>query len=117
MKRDLDLIRLVLLNIESGTPPDELAAYTEEQVLYHCHLAIEAGLVEGRALHNSARVIVAARMDRLTWEGHDFLDAARSESNWSKAKETIHKAGGSWTFEVMKALLVEIAKRSLSLIP
>lgn len=31
--------------------------------------------------------ISACKVDRMTWEGHDFLDAARKDSIWDQAKE------------------------------
>ena len=35
---------------------------------------------------------------RLTWQGHEFLDAARNEDRWNQAKKTISEKGGSLTF-------------------
>ena len=113
MKRDLDLIRYLLLETEAEEKPEAMKDYSEKQVLYHCELAIEAGLLEGQVFHNEQGEPFSAVIQRLTWEGHDFLDAARSETNWKKAKDQIVKTGGSWTFEIVKSLLVEIAKRSL----
>ncbi len=115
MQRDLDLIRYLLLQNESGEMPEAMARYSEKQVLYHCELAIEAGLLKGQVFHNSAGQPSAAVIQRLTWDGHDFLDAARSPSHWAQAKAQIVKAGGSWTFDLLKSLLVEIAKHALFL--
>ena len=115
MKRDMDLVRLVLIQVEEGEAPEEMSRYSEEQILYHCGLTIEAGLVEGEVVHGHNGQIVGAAMIKLTWAGHDFLDAARSESIWSKAKEKILSAGGGWTLELLKALLLQEAKQSLGL--
>jgi len=113
MKRDIDLIRHLLIQTEEGRLPEAMKNYTEEQILYHCGLAIEAGILTGQVVHGSQGEIVAATIQKLTWEGHDFLDSARSEKNWKKAKDRIVETGGSWTFAVVKSLLVEIAKHAL----
>lgn len=47
MKRDMDLIRLKLMQVEGEEPAPDLSAYTEEQQVYHMALLIEAGLVDG----------------------------------------------------------------------
>jgi Hypothetical protein (DUF2513). len=113
MKRDLDLCRQILLSQERDDPNLEIPGYTTEQILYHCVLLEEAGLLVGQFVRGSSGDVIGARIERLTWEGHDFLDAARNDKNWRKAKDQILKTGGSWTFEIVKSLLVEIAKRSL----
>ena len=47
MKRDMELIRLSLLEVEGEKPVPDLSAYTEDQKVYHMALCIEAGLVDG----------------------------------------------------------------------
>ena len=47
------------------------------------------------------------------WAGHDFLEAARNEDIWTKAKNRILLTGGAWTFDLLKTLLVELAKKNL----
>jgi hypothetical protein len=113
MRRDLDLCRQILLSLERDDPNLEIPGYTTEQILYHCVLLEEAGLLLGQFDRGSSGDVIEAMIKRMTWEGHDFLDVARSETHWRKAKDQILKTGGSWTFEIVKSLLVEIAKRSL----
>ena len=40
---------------------------------------------------------------RLTWAGHDYLDAVRDPKVWQKTKDATEKVG-SWTFEIVKEL-------------
>jgi hypothetical protein len=48
----------------------------------------------------------------MTWAGHDFLDAARDETLWNKAKVKFVKPGASFTFELVKEWLkAEMKKR------
>jgi hypothetical protein len=113
MKREMDLIRLLLLEVESGERPEGMKLYSEQQVLYHCELAIEAGLLDGLVVRNGQGEIKGARLNRLKWEGHEFLDAARADSIWNQAKKRVIEVGGTWTMEGLKALLADFAKRSM----
>jgi hypothetical protein len=53
MKRDMNLIRLQLLEVEGEEPKPNLEQYTEEQQVYHMALSIEAGLVDGAIVKDS----------------------------------------------------------------
>ena len=76
-------------------------------VLEHVALMCDAGLLEG----NCKPIIGHVCVTRITWLGHDFLDAARNEDVWQKTKEKT-KAAGSWTFGlVLDILKAEAAKR------
>ena len=46
----------------------------------------------------------------LTWEGHEFLDAARDESIWEKALGKLNKKGLPITLELLKFALAESLK-------
>jgi len=117
MKRDMDIIRLLLLQLESGERPKELKKYSLEQINYNSLLMIEAKLAEGGAFNRKSlrelgvkiggnlaedRVVV---LFRLTWAGHDFLDASRDETLWKKAKATVMKPAASFTFDFLKEWL------------
>ncbi len=116
MKRDMDLIRKILFEIEQRPPlkgrfvPVELEGYTEDVINYHVMLLDEAGLIKAQNLtSHSGGLYVPVR---LTWQGHEFLDAARDDTRWNKTKDTMTKAGG-FVFEVGKALLIELMKQQL----
>lgn len=73
MKRDMELIRLLLVYEETGEAPTELANYPDEQKLYQLQLMEDTNLIVAHfTLGNQGRV-VAAYPQRLTWAGHDFL--------------------------------------------
>jgi len=105
------------MQVEEGEAPEGMSKYTEEQVLYHCGLVIEAGLVDGKVIRGNQGQIVGAVMQQLTWAGHDFLDAARNENIWKRAQEKIASIGGAWTVEILKALLLREAKNALGISP
>ena len=51
----------------------------------------------------------------LTWAGHDFLDAARNDTIWSKAMDRAKTVGGTLSFEILKKVLDSILKGQLGL--
>jgi len=113
MKRDMDLIRLLLLDFE-GEEEVGLSNYTEEQLSYHIYLLIDGGLAVGNVSWANGSdgnpQIIASSIARLTWEGHEFLDAARNETIWKKTTGTVTKAGGAFTFAILKAALTTTIK-------
>jgi hypothetical protein len=115
VKRDLELIRLVLQYAETGEPPAALADYTEDTVTYHLALGIEAGLIRGAVLEDKHGAVKGASFQRLTWSGHEFLDVARDNSSWNKITKGIAKTGGAWTLDLLKAYLVAEAKTKFGL--
>ena len=53
-------------------------------------------------------------IEGLSWKGHDFLDAARSDTVWNATKGRLAKAG-AWTFSLVLEVLKEEAKRQIGL--
>ena len=98
MKRDMDLIRKILLTVESeehGFVPHkkiEIEGYTQEEIGYHAFLLGEAGLAEVTVSSHHHSESPSANILRLTWEGHEFLDAARDNNIWNQAKDKIGSA-------------------------
>jgi hypothetical protein len=73
----------------------------------------QAGLLTAEDLSSIDQVDASGwKPITLTWEGSEFLDAARSSENWAKAKRIMSEKGGGMVLEAMKSLLVEIAKRA-----
>lgn len=112
MRRDMDLVRLILFDVEGEEKPD-LSNFSKEQLNYHKVLLIDAGLVEGKVGYGTKISVV--KIIRLTWQGHEFLSAARNNSVWNKAKEMIAKANVSSTIPILTDLLTTIAKQQLGL--
>lgn len=115
MKRDMDLIRLLLLQTEGEEPKPDLSRYTQAQVLYHSALLIEAKLVHGSTIEDGDGEIATTITSRLTWAGHEFLDAARNDTIWKKAGEKIIHSGVQVTVSVLEELLKKLLKESLGL--
>lgn len=118
MKRDMNLLRELLLKIEEKEPEEfltdaglDLPGRPAAAVQYHVGLLQDAGLIKtaGRA-DDMGRVVI----ERLTAAGHDFLDAARDQGRWKKALAAAATAKGV-TIEVMKQLLTSLLKQQLGL--
>ena len=92
MKRDLDLIKEILLEIEKKddtSPIMNLSIKGYDQVLVDYHLLDQAGLIDAEIARVGANEIYDPIILEITWNGHEFLDAARNETVWRKGKELI----------------------------
>ncbi len=118
MKRDMDLIRVMLLAAESDSSgyasKIEIPDYTEEQINYHAFLLGEAGLAKVSSITTNYSKGPEAMVINLTWAGHEFLDSARDNTIWNQAKDKIGKIGGA-AIQVWIALLIEQGKKQLGL--
>lgn len=118
MKRDIDLVRTILLKIEESDKPTEIdirtlsANHSIEQIHYHLNLLYEAGFIDVKHFRG-----IILTVSGLTWNGHDFLDAARDKGRWEKAKEIIFNRLGSnvFVFDLLKQVLFDLAKQQLGL--
>jgi hypothetical protein len=120
MKRDFDLIRHLMKDIENmpaGKRYEDISYLTEydpDTVYAHIALLLDAGLIEGKTVKLS-HGIGGVMINGLTWTGHDFLDAAKDDTIWSKAKETVLKPTVSITFGLLLEWLKAQAKLKLGL--
>jgi hypothetical protein len=96
VKRDIKLIRLLLLREEEGAASAELVSYDPGLINYNSILAIEAGLLRGQIYHEGASNIAIATVSGITWAGHDFLDATRDSRIWKKTRSRALALGTTW---------------------
>jgi hypothetical protein len=120
MKRDMNLVRQLVLTIEAGTSgfaPRELTVvgYTQEQIGYHLFIMLEAGLIRGTDVTVHAAKSPTAIATSLTWAGHEFADASRDEALWAKAMNQINETTGSVTIDLLKKLLTSLASSALGI--
>lgn len=115
MKRDIDLIRMLLLTTEENERQPGLADYDNRTIAGHIALMLDAGLIEGHVADDERGEPMGGIITRLTWAGHDFLDASRDPTVWEKAKEKVLRPGVSWTVSLLVEILKDEAKRRLGL--
>lgn len=112
MKRDMDLIRELLLKLEAlkMRPGDvvhmmqdddeiKIPGYEPDVIEYHATLIGSAGLIDS----GTVRAMQGITFRALTWEGHDFLDAIRDPEIWAKTKKGAAAAGG-FTVDLLRDL-------------
>jgi len=120
MTRDNDLVREILQRIEASQESpltiDRLGITSHDRVAigYHLQLLEEAGYVVANFAYGDDAVQEAV-VDRLTWAGHEFLDAIRSDTVWAKTKSTIAATVGTASLEVVKAAATAIAMKMMGL--
>lgn len=117
MKRDMDLVRKIMLAVEASERPLDsslirIGGYSGETITEHMRLLNEAGLIEGISAYSVEHRLKWIEL-RLTWNGHDFLDAARNESVWVETISEVRRKSGAVPFEVLKGLLMEVAQDSV----
>lgn len=123
MKRDMELVRELLLKIERAKAPpamsDFISVKSERFKLasYNMHMLIEqVGLVTGIGMD------VGDHEDwlelKLTWRGHDFLESIRDPGVWSQTKQGAKTLGGTSFdifIELARAYVKAEAKKRLGL--
>jgi hypothetical protein len=113
MKRDMDLVREIMLKVENlpfvDAPQEvEVEGRSPLEISYHIMLLGEAGFIEALELPMQEGPVWKAK--RLTYSGHEFLDAARSDTVWAKAKAAVLKSSGALTMEGLKVALPIVVK-------
>ena len=121
MARDMDLVRQILM--QASKADDSLAprrpvavdGVEEHVIARHVEMMHEAGLIVAQVARYEGYGAMRAIVERVTWEGHDFLDAARDQDVWNKAKQQIVIKGGAFTFSVLKSLLQHEIRQRLGI--
>ncbi|MBX3437794.1 MAG: DUF2513 domain-containing protein [Planctomycetaceae bacterium] len=117
MKCDMDLIRELMLEIEEmplGAVYETDASSIKrgrDLLAGHLQLLHQAGFVAGFACERDGNALCSG----ITWQGHQFLNAARSDDVWSQAKTTLRKSGLAVSVDVLTSLLSKIAADMLGL--
>ena len=104
MKRDLDHIRRILLEVEAA-PLGEPIMLNEQADAFQAAFALDANLVDGIVETDNGNIPYFAALFRLTWEGADFLDATRDDTLWAKARKEVISQGKAITFATLKGWL------------
>jgi len=120
MERNWDTIREILIDTESLKPEAAIAlsSYNTDrayEVSYHVILLEEAGLIHASISPMMGGGATEFHIYRLTWQGHELLDAIRNESIWSKTKSSIIDKGGAMTYELVKSVAIDLAKTAMGI--
>ncbi len=120
MKRDIDLVRDILIAMEANAhgffaQMPAIAGRSDEEIGYHAHLMSQAGLITAADATSLDGASPSAIPLSITWAGHDFIDAARDDTIWNKSRSGVLSSRLSFTFDLLKEVLVSAAKGPLGL--
>ncbi len=119
MKRDINLIRELLLQIESKdcrkAEDFDIPDCDIRTINYHLIILSEGNFIKASFLQSDQSGIEDVIVHRLTWDGHEFLDAARNETAWNNAKKILREKAITGTFDMLKLLLIEGVKTQIGL--
>ena len=113
MKRDWDVVRQVLSEIESSDRETLKYSESEDPVATgHAFLLRDAGYISAI---ESGDLLERELMDlELTWEGHDLLDTIRSKSVWERIKQLAKDKGIELTLDSVKLLAAKALEMTLA---
>lgn len=109
MKRDMDLIREILLKVEElyvDTAIYDLTidGYDMATVAYHCKLLHNAGYIFDYKAQYASNEIYTFSVGALTWTGNEYLEKIRDNSRWGKIKNTLIQKGLPFTIDMVKSV-------------
>ena len=111
MRRDWDVIRNLLIEIEALTYSDSFSLDSNDLddpkdiiKLEMADLLLAKGFFTGGrdAYLDSGLVLYNLK---LTWDGHELLDTLRDQNVWNRIKEISKEKGVDITFESIKVML------------
>lgn len=112
MKRDMDLIRDILIKVEENDGKlfikGNVGEEEYERDCYHVELLKEAGFLVANITKTDGGIYYSVSISRLTWEGHNFLDNIRSDTVWKKVKSRLAKVGETASIEVISKIATTI---------
>ena len=123
MKRDMDLVRAILLMLEeqgiASFEKESSVLYrlsthfpalvqNESRLIDHFRLLEEGGFITSD--HDDPHDELFIENSQLTWQGHELLADIRDEGMWKKIKER----AGENSLAVLKHVAVERTKKTLT---
>jgi hypothetical protein len=122
MKRDMELVRTLLLKVEElpigaghvvGIDwSDEffnVPGYDRDTAIKHFDLLMDAGFIAAPSSQGMTQFILTG----LSWQGHEFIDSIRNPEVWGKTKAGM-KAVGGFGLDLMVQLAKAEGKRLIT---
>lgn len=128
MKRDLELVKEILsffeqresdkmINVKDIINGSEIAitGYEGRLISDHIDVMYEAGLIEGYGERAKDGRLIQVYPTRLTWEGHEFIAAAKNQTAWAKLKKQFKSSSSAIPFNVAQKLLQKYIESEVGL--
>jgi hypothetical protein len=118
MKRDYDLIRAILRDVEGIPPGSTIGGFEYEgvdaaTVHGHAMLAYEAGLIKADVMSQISGP-EKMKISGLTWAGHELLGSIKDPGTWDKIK-AMAKPAGAMTIPLITELAAALLKAKAGL--
>ena len=119
MKRNMDLIREILLFIEEKHEYGPVYGFiipdhSINEIAYHCKLLYEHGFIDSYEDLPGDEEAQDIAVGGLTWEGADYLEQIRDNTLWGKTKRTMKEKGIPLTVEFVKETINAIVATAIS---
>jgi Hypothetical protein (DUF2513) len=118
MKRDMELIRELMLAIESRDDTEYSAEKLKinggkdiTQIKYHLRLLADAGFIKVTITNEDCDDGIGIMIDRMLHNGHEFLDNARNESVWKNTMKQVMGKGEGISIALLTQLLIAATKQ------
>ncbi len=125
MKRDWHTIEVILTHVEAG----DIASYdtqkrylrdgiTEDDFIGHLEILNDAEVLRGCSIQRGVDgryCFCNASHAFISMQGHDLLDAIRSDTVWSRVKTKAAQAGVSLSWEFIKAAIPVVMQELVKL--
>lgn len=118
MKREMDLCRRILLDLEANTEATgantvslQINDRNPAELNYHVRLLISGGLIE--AARGQAATGEVCTPKCLTYAGHEFIEASRKDTLWQRAKTIALEKTGGLSVDLLKAILIKLATEAV----
>ena len=124
MKRDMNLIRELLLRLEESKAELYVSTlrvdgYSDEEIGYNAYLLIDGRLAEGKKstkINQAADVLpVAQTLTNLTWDGHDFLNSIKNDTVWNNTLNYLKEKSGNVPSNLIPPIAALFAKQYFGL--
>jgi len=122
MKRDLDLIREIMIVLEDkmeygkNFQSAHLIEFMQDKTLsaeklaYHIGLLVESDFIRAKEYKYQSDDPTQYLINTITSQGQDFIDTIRQDTTWNKIKEKAYAIGGfslSLLFDIGVGILKE----------
>jgi hypothetical protein len=121
MKRDIELIRAILLKVEeipigqTISSPLKINEYDEDIIAEHVRLLYEQGYIDARIVEEfdsydlvGSPQVESYTITRLLNDGHDFIADTKNPTVWKKTLDSIASKGGDVSLAIVKTVAAKI---------
>ena len=112
MKRDMDLVRAILQQVEDRDPESDcveivIDSRSNAEVAGHLRIMADADFIDG------AKYTGIAGCLRLKMAGHEFLEGSGNDRIWAKIKALAIKTSGGLTLTALKTVMADLIEAAV----